>query len=141
MRLKDYFGALKFRPLLLRTLSLFDPGELRAVRVIDPTCFDLIVLELDRTDSLGAVRLAQALSSLRAVAWFTYGMSLEPAFHFIERHGPTLTELDCSFWPHQHDAADRALACCARLEFLSLRCCWLRLAATYLAARRRTTGR
>jgi hypothetical protein len=89
------------------------------VRFIDPTCFDLIVSELDRTDSPGAVRLAQALNSLRAVAWFTYGNNLEAAFGFTERHGAALTELDCSFWPHQHDAADRALSCCARLESLS----------------------
>jgi hypothetical protein len=114
MRLTDHL-----RPLLLRTLSLFGPGELRVVRVIDPKCFDVIVSELDRPDSLGAVRLAQALSSLRAVAWSTYGMRLEPAFGFIERYGADLTELDCSFFSGGNKAADSALTCCARLEFLA----------------------
>jgi hypothetical protein len=118
---------MKFHPLVLRTLSLFGPGELRAVRVISPKCFDVIASELDRTDSLGAVRLAQALSSVRAVAWSGYGKSLECAFSFIERHGAALTDLDCNSWAH-HDAADRALvgtaadralACCTRLESLT----------------------
>jgi hypothetical protein len=106
------------RPLLLRALSLFGPGELRAVRVINPKCFDLIVGELDRTDSVGAVHLAHALSSLRAVAWSASATSLELAFDFIERHGAALKELDCNFWS-RHDTADRALACCVRLESLA----------------------
>jgi hypothetical protein len=45
-------------------------------------------------------------------------MNLAPAFGFIERHGAALTELDCKFWS-QNDAADRALAWCARLESLT----------------------
>jgi hypothetical protein len=88
------------------------------VRVISPTFFNFIVSELDRTGSLGAVRLTQALSSLRAVAWSASGTSLEPAFDFIERYGAALTELDCSFWSRD-DAADRALASCTRLESLT----------------------
>jgi hypothetical protein len=48
MRLTDFFGAEELRPLLLRTLSLFGPGELRAVRVMHPKCFDFIMSELDR---------------------------------------------------------------------------------------------
>jgi hypothetical protein len=120
MHLTDDLGALKFSPLLLRTLSLFGPGELRALRVNNPHCVDLIVSELDRPDSLAAVCLAQALSSLRAVSWSGYGTTLEPAFGFIERHGASLTELDFyGFWPPDDDAADRALACCARLESLT----------------------
>jgi hypothetical protein len=107
-----------FRPVLLRALSLFGPGELRAVRVTTPRCLDLIVSELDRPDSLEAVRLAQALSSLRAVAWSGYWKSLESASDFVERHGAALTELDCNYWT-RYDAADRALACCTRLESLA----------------------
>jgi hypothetical protein len=119
MRLTDRFGALKFRPLLLRTLSLFGPGELRALRVTNQRCFDLILPELDRPASLRAIRLAQALSSLRAVSWAGYGTGLKPAFDFIERHGAAITELDCDFWSRDDDAADRALACCTRLESLT----------------------
>jgi hypothetical protein len=107
-----------FHPLLLRALSLFGPGELRAVCVIDPTCFELIVSELDRPDSVGAVRLAQALSSVRAVAWPGSDTSMAPAVDFIKRHGGSLIELDCDYW-HHRDEADRALACCARLESLT----------------------
>jgi hypothetical protein len=105
-------------PLLLRALSLFGPGELRAVRVIHPKCFDLIVSELDGSGSLKAARLAEALGSLRAVAWFGSGKNLECAFDFIERYGAALIELDGNFWAHD-DAADRALASCARLESLT----------------------
>jgi hypothetical protein len=117
MRLTDFFRVEKFRPLLLRTLSLFGPGELRAVCVMHPRCFDLIMPELDRPHSLDAGRLAHALSSVRAVAW-SGDCGLEPAFRFIARHGSTLTELDCNF-ESRHRAADRALACCARLESLT----------------------
>jgi hypothetical protein len=88
------------------------------VRVISPRCFDIIIAELDRLDSSGAVRLAQALNSLRAVAWAGYVTSLQPAFDFIERHGAALTELDCTFWS-RNDGADRALGCCQRLESLT----------------------
>jgi hypothetical protein len=120
MRLTDDFsGEVKFHPLLLRALSLFGPGELRAVRVTNPKCVDLIVSELDRTDNLGTVRLAQALGSLRAVAWSGYGTSLEPAFGFIERYGAALTELDCNYSIGLLYGADRALACCTRLESLT----------------------
>jgi hypothetical protein len=118
VRITDRIGGRKFHSLLLRALSLFGPGELRAVRVISPECFDVIVSELDRTDSLGAVRLAQALGTLRAVAWSGSEKSLECAFEFVERYGAALTELDCSSGAH-HDAADRALACCTRLETLT----------------------
>jgi hypothetical protein len=63
---------------------------------------------------------APGLSSLRAVGWSRYGTTLEPAFGFIERHGAALTELDfCNFGSRDVDAADRALACCARLESLT----------------------
>jgi hypothetical protein len=107
------------RPLLLRALSLFGPGELRAVRVINPTCLDLITECMYGLDTVEAVRLAEPLSSLRAVAWESgFGMSMEPAFDFIERHAADLTELDCNFW-ERHGAADRALACCTRLESLT----------------------
>jgi hypothetical protein len=106
------------RPLLLlRALSLFGPGELRALRVIDPRCFELIAAELDRLDSSAAVRLELALSSLRAVSWSGYGRVV-PAYDFVERHGAALTEVDGNYWMHL-DAADRALASCTRLESLT----------------------
>jgi hypothetical protein len=44
---------------------------------------------------------------------------LERAFGFIQRHGAALTELDCRFWAGGNEAADRALACCVRLESLT----------------------
>jgi hypothetical protein len=88
------------------------------VRVIDPHCFDLIVAELDQTDGLGAARLAQALSSLRAVSWSGYRTTLKTAFGFIERHAAALTELDCSF-SEVVTKPRTALACCARLESLT----------------------
>jgi hypothetical protein len=55
----------------------FAPGELRAVRVDIPECVYFIVSELDRPDSVGAVRLLQALSSLRTVAWSGLATSRE----------------------------------------------------------------
>jgi hypothetical protein len=119
MRYTDESAAVKLRPLLLRTLSLFGPGELRALRVMSPKCFDVIVPELDRPDDSGAVRLTQALSSLRVVAWGGSGTSLELAFGFIEWHGAALTDLHCNFWSRDNPAANRALARCARLESLS----------------------
>jgi hypothetical protein len=46
-------------------------------------------------------------------------MNLETAFGFIERYGAALTEVDCSFFSGGNKAADRALACCTRLDTLT----------------------
>jgi hypothetical protein len=107
--------------MLLRALALLEPGELRALRVVDPMILDLILSVSNSNDGTGgtsaslATRVKQATKSLHVVAWSGYRGDVRFAFRFIQQCAATLTELDCNN-PRPSKIGDLALACCTRLE-------------------------
>jgi hypothetical protein len=116
-----------YRSMLLRALALLKPGELRALRVVDPMILDLILSVSNSNDDpplVGgtspslATRMKQATKSLHVVAWSGYRGDVGFAFRFIQQCAATLTELDCNN-PRPFKIGDLALACCTRLESFS----------------------
>jgi hypothetical protein len=126
------------RPLLLRALSLFNPGELRELCVADAKVLDLVLEQVEQTsdaeqecdlfaacateDPLPTVSLStslpQALRSLRVVSWPQHPTSVTSVFKLIERHADTITKLNGMFHRGK-EAPNRALAQCTKLESLS----------------------
>jgi hypothetical protein len=100
-------------------LSLFGPGELQALHVADAGTLELVQFMLTQD----GVPPAPAVQSLRAlsvrgmlISKSTIDRNVIPAL--IERYAATITEVDCVSIG-ENGAADRALACCHRLESLS----------------------
>jgi hypothetical protein len=139
------------RPLLLRGLSLFNPGELQELCVADAKVLDLILEQLEQKGNVEqecdlfaacamedppsmslSTSLPQALRSLRVVTWPQYPTSVTSVFKLIERHADTITKLNGMF--HRgNEAPNHALAQCTKLESLSHARCftpsaWLGLA-------------
>jgi hypothetical protein len=118
----------------MRALSLFGPGELRALRVNDTRIFPIIVerLQANVSDCGGAATsqmMSQALDSLRAVElvpprWFVDSDDAH-ATTIIERYAATITELKGHLPAHLLCPTDRhgyhppVLARCTRLEVLT----------------------
>jgi hypothetical protein len=105
--------------LVRRALSLFRPGELRALHVADAGTLKLVqsMLTQDDTNALPGLALSRALDSLRAITCETCWASGGTAA-LIERYAATITQLDgVTDW--ERDNADRALGRCHHLESLS----------------------
>jgi hypothetical protein len=127
---------------LLRALTFLSPGELRELRVGDPTVFELIANTImqhknrprDRAGdesnvSTGEVVL-RALESFSTVATTSTNAG-QPwcgtvsVFTLMERYKDTITEIDCLFvvdvtpGVNWSDHANRALRSCTRLEILT----------------------
>jgi hypothetical protein len=119
-----------FYPLLVRALSLFAQGELRALRVRDPAIFRIVLAMLQALPQGGAPasHLAQALDSLCAVELECDFISApsEDAPHVaavIERCAATVTELKgplpADLLHQVRSGHPPVLARCARLEVLT----------------------
>jgi hypothetical protein len=119
-----------FYPVVVRALSLFGPGELRALRVDHADMFRIILTMLDVHPSGGATasQMAQALDAVCAIELATREARLphrarENAAALIERCAATLTELK-GFLPGgllcEPDSSGHppVLARCTRLEVL-----------------------
>jgi hypothetical protein len=116
-----------FSPVLVRALSLFGPGELRALRVVDVDVLRLVT-SLMRTASVnGGGGLApqveqkafDALCAIHANDYSSPSPDVGLLAALLERHSSTITELDVDLPPKMHKAATSALACCTRLESLT----------------------
>jgi hypothetical protein len=117
-----------FTPVLVRALSLFGPGELRALRVLDVDSFRLIASQMreneaSATRGVGAAapHLEQAMEGLCAVhagASFSPSPDVGSLAAVLERHAPTITELHVAL-PVRMLELSSALARCTRLGTLT----------------------
>jgi hypothetical protein len=120
-----------FSPLLLRALSLFGSGELRALHVPDIDVFRLVKspLLLPREASAGGARpqigqaVDDALCSVHVAEYLTPFHDLSSLAALLKRRASTITELDVKFAsslpPGIVEQVSSALACCVRLVSLS----------------------
>jgi hypothetical protein len=108
-------------PVLMRALSLFGPGELRALRVLDVAVFRLVASLLP-TASSSAPQIEQAIDALCAVqvgGSFAPSPDIGSLSTLLKRHSATITEFDAELSPTMLKEAASALACCTRLESLT----------------------
>jgi hypothetical protein len=106
---------------LVRALSLFGPGELRALRVLDIDVFRLVTSLLQKASSSGG---GVAIGALCAVeigrgGYFSSSPDTSLLATLLERHSSTVTELDAKFPEKMPEEVSSALACCRRLEILT----------------------
>jgi hypothetical protein len=119
-----------FVPLLARALSLFGPGELRALRVLDVDVFRLVTSLTREASSSGcgpAPHVGQATDALCAIhvaPGFSTSSDIGSLAALLERHSSTITELDAKFPTKMPPAAASALARCTRLESLTDASCY-----------------
>jgi hypothetical protein len=115
--------------LVLRAVALLCPGELRTLRVADPTILAFIlsaVVQQDRDEGASSV-----LASLRAIEWESAATEPRVAFTLLGRYASNIIELNCPL-QRRCEAADSLLASCTRLEVLThtqhyARSAWLQL--------------
>jgi hypothetical protein len=119
------------RQLLARATSLFQPGELLALRVTTASVFDVVLpalrgdgeraaASLDSEDVASAVTPvpSRVLDSLRAAGWSERGNCSDGALAIVRQCAGTLKELDCCL-TENNDEWSEAVAHCARLELLT----------------------
>jgi hypothetical protein len=103
--------------LLARAVWLLKPAELPALRVPDPTVFDVVLrLALQREERTGHDR--HSFPQLQAVGWSTRCWKADSALKLVKRCAGTLKELDCPLACEEPDW-NEALARCTRLESLA----------------------
>jgi hypothetical protein len=128
-----------FSPVVVRALSLFGPGEMRALRVLDADAFRLVMLLMRTASTSGggpARQIGTAMNALCAVHVGSYSApnpDVSGSLSFLlERHAATMTELDAEFPGWMLQEVTSTLASCTRLESLTGACAhdpaiWLRL--------------
>jgi hypothetical protein len=119
-----------FSPVLVRALSLFGPGELRELRVLDVDVFQL-VMSLVPTASASeeggpALQIQQSMDALCAIQVGGYIKSLywtRPDIGslaaLLQRHSSTVTEVNADLPAEMLNEVSSALGCCTRLESLT----------------------
>jgi hypothetical protein len=115
-----------FSPVLMRALSLFGPGELRALHVTDVDVLRLVTSLLRKASSDGtgsaAAQMEQVTDALCVIHAADYASSspdVGSLAALLERHTSTMTELDADLPLSMLNEAASALACCTRLESLT----------------------
>jgi hypothetical protein len=115
-----------FSPVLVRALSLFGPGELRALRVIDVDVFHLVTSLMRTTASINggvsAPQIEQATEALCAVqvdGLFSSSPDIGSLAAILQRHSATITEFDAALPEAMLRDVSAAVACCTRLELLT----------------------
>jgi uncharacterized membrane protein YecN with MAPEG domain len=109
--------------LLRRAVALLGAGELRTLRVTDPTVVTFVLSALvqrlrEQHTVSHAVEASRVFAPLRVVEWTGKATFPEAAFTLIDRYAANITELDCPLGG-RWDAADNLLARCIRLESLT----------------------
>jgi hypothetical protein len=114
-------------PVLARALSLFGPGELRALRVLDVDVCRLIT-SLMRTAAVDAdgdgpaPQIEQATDALCAVevgGYFSPSPDIGSLAAVLERHASTITEIRVDLNEKMLKQVSSAVAGCTRLESLT----------------------
>jgi hypothetical protein len=119
-----------FVPLLARALSLFGPGELPALRVLDVDVFRLVTSLTREASSSGggpAPHMGQATDALCAIhvaPCFSTSSDNGSLAALLQRHSSTITELDAKYPTKMLLTAASALARCTRLESLTDASCY-----------------
>jgi hypothetical protein len=112
-----------FSPLVVRALSLFGPGEMRALRVLDADVLRLVVLPMRAISAHRGVPAPQVGQALCAVHIRHYSPPtpdvLRSLSALLERHAATMTDLDADFYRNILPEVASALASCTRLESLT----------------------
>jgi hypothetical protein len=113
-----------FCPVLVRALSLFGPGELRALHVLDVDVLRLVtsLMQTASTGSGPAPHIEQAMDALCAVhvgGCFSPSPDIGSLATVLERHSATITELHAELPARMLEEVSSALACCTRLESLT----------------------
>jgi hypothetical protein len=114
-----------FSPVLVRALSLFGPGELRALRVVDADVFSLVTSLLQTASASGggpAPQIGQAMDALCAVhagGFFSPSPDMSSLVAVLQRHAATITEFHAELTAKELEHVSLALACCTRLESLT----------------------
>jgi hypothetical protein len=113
-----------FSPLLMRALSLFGPGELRALRVLDIDVFRLVTSLTQKASSSGGGQAIGALCAIQIGLGGCFSSSPDTGLlaTLLERHSSTVTELDAKFPEKMAEEVSSALARCTRLEILTGAC-------------------
>jgi hypothetical protein len=108
---------------LVRALSLFGSGELRALHVLDVEVLRLVTSLMGTASASGpAPQIAQATNALCAIQiapCFSSSLDVGSLAALLQRHSATMTELDAEFPTDMLTEAASALACCTRLEYLT----------------------
>jgi hypothetical protein len=113
-----------FSPVLVRALSLFGPGELRALRVMDVDVFRLVMLLRKASVDGGgpAPRIGQAIDALCVVHAGGYSSPSPDEGSLaavLKRHSSTITELHAELPAKTLKEISSALPSCTRLESLT----------------------
>jgi hypothetical protein len=114
-----------FSPVIVRALSLFGPGELRTLRVVEVDVFCLVTSLLQKASVSGsgpAPQIAQAIDVLYAIdagGHFSPSPDIGSLAALLERHASTITELRAELPARMLEVASSALARCSRLESLT----------------------